>query len=104
VLGNGSYAICIMPVDPMSKENGGLWIDKNNFGTNKPEEAQDLIWIEAKPGDLLFMHPHLLHGSAPNTSASLHRKTLLSGFCAYGANSKAYPGAEVSHRFTLQND
>ncbi len=31
VLQNGSYAICIMPIDPMNKENGGLWVDLNNY-------------------------------------------------------------------------
>lgn len=103
ILGNGSYAICIIPIDPMTQENGGLWIDKNNY-----PEPQDLeeerIWIEANPGDLLFMHPYLFHGSGPNLSPSASRKTLLTGFCAFGANHKAYPGAAINTRISLKED
>jgi ectoine hydroxylase-related dioxygenase (phytanoyl-CoA dioxygenase family) len=87
-----------MPIDPMNKENGGLWVDKNNFKSEGPEE---LVWLEALPGDMLFMHPNLYHGSGPNESKTNGRRTLLTGFCAYGANHKAYPGAGVSVRVTL---
>lgn len=105
ILGNGSYGICIIPVDPMSPENGGLWVDRNNF----PEEGkgegekENREWITAQPGDLLFMHPQLFHGSESNTS-NVSRITLLTGFCAYGANSKPYPGALVNYRVQLAED
>lgn len=102
VLGNGSYAICIIPVDPMTMENGGLWIDRNNYPEPQGIE-EDIVWIEAKPGDLFFMHPHLYHGSGVNSSA-FSRKTLLTGFCAFGANHKAYPGAHVNTRLTLTEE
>lgn len=98
ILGNGSYAICVIPIDPMSKENGGLWIDKSNYPEFSQEE-DDVIWIDAKPGDLLFMHPFLFHGSGPNSNAKASRKTLLTGFCAFGANHQAYPGAHMNTRF-----
>lgn len=99
ILGNGSYAICIIPIDRMTKENGGLWIDKNNY----PEDQgapEDLIWIDAQPGDLIFMHPYVFHGSGPNCSSG-SRKTILTGFCAFGANHKQYPGGAVNMRCTL---
>jgi hypothetical protein len=51
-----------------------------------------------------FMHPHLYHGSGPNTSPTASRKTLLTGFCAFGANHMAYPGAYVNTRLTLRED
>jgi ectoine hydroxylase-related dioxygenase (phytanoyl-CoA dioxygenase family) len=95
VLGNGSYAICIMPVDPMAPENGGLWIDENSYPPSQDLE-ESRVWIYAEPGDLLFMHPYLFHGSSANTSATSSRRTLLTGFCAFGANHKAYPGAQVN--------
>ncbi len=101
-LGNGSYAICIFPVDAMSKENGGLWIDRSNYPVPR-EEDSDIFWVEAKLGDLLFIHPHLWHGSEPNAS-SQSRKTLLAGFAAYGANHKTYPGADVNTVFKLTED
>jgi hypothetical protein len=103
VLGNGSYAICIIPIDPMTPENGGLWIDKNSYPESEALE-EDLFWVHAEPGDLLFMHPHLCHGSGPNLALDKTRKTLLTGFCAFGANHKPYPGAYVNTRFTLTED
>lgn len=100
ILGNGSYAICIIPIEPMTPENGGLWIDKNNYP--EPEGLdEDRSWIYAEPGDLLFIQPYLYHGSGPNHSTTVSRKTLLTGFCAFGANYKSYPGAHVNTRLTL---
>jgi hypothetical protein len=103
ILGNGSYAICILPIEPMTPENGGMWVDRNNYPEPQGLE-EDLVWIYAEPGDLLFMHPHLFHGSGPNNSPTDSRKTLLTGFCAFGANHKAYPGAFVNTRLTLIED
>ncbi|MES2199040.1 MAG: phytanoyl-CoA dioxygenase family protein [Chlamydiota bacterium] len=103
VLGNGSYAICIILVDAMSQENGGLWIDRNNY-PEPQEKEEDLVWIDAKPGDFLFMHPYLFHGSGPNLSQTASRKTLLTGFAAFGANHKSYPGADVNVHLTLMED
>ncbi|MEK7340439.1 MAG: phytanoyl-CoA dioxygenase family protein [Candidatus Rhabdochlamydia sp.] len=103
VLGNSSYAICIIPIDRMTPENGGLWIDRNNYPEPQGLE-EDLVWLYAEPGDLLFMHPHLYHGSGPNLAPNTNRKTLLTGFCAFGANHKPYPGAYVNTRFTLTEE
>jgi hypothetical protein len=100
ILGNGSYAVCIIPIDPMTPENGGMWIDKNNYPEPQGLE-EDRLWIYAEPGDLLFMHPYLYHGSGVNPSPTASRKTLLTGFCAFGANHKAYPGAHVNTRLKL---
>lgn len=103
VLGNGSYAICIIPIDRMTPDNGGLWIDRNNYPKDQGVE-EDLVWLYAEPGDLLFIHPHLYHGSGPNFAPNSSRKTLLTGFCAFGANHKPYPGAYVNTRFTLREE
>ncbi|MGL5263965.1 MAG: phytanoyl-CoA dioxygenase family protein [Candidatus Rhabdochlamydia sp.] len=102
ILGNGSYAICIIPIDRMTQENGGLWIDRNNYPEPQGLE-EDLVWITTEPGDFFFMHPYLFHGSGPNLS-SMNRKTLLTGFCAFGANHKAYPGSDANTRLTLIKD
>lgn len=117
ILGNGSYAICIISIDGMSKANGGLWIDKNNYNQyyntettnndddniNNENEEEDIIWIETNPGDALFMHPYLYHGSGPNIS-NYNRRTLLAGYCAYNANHKKYPGALVNTRHFLNQN
>jgi ectoine hydroxylase-related dioxygenase (phytanoyl-CoA dioxygenase family) len=73
----------------MSPENGGLFIDKGSFPTNSGEE--EILSLDLNPGDLLFMHPHLLHWSFENTS-NKSRRTLLTGFCVHGANHRNYPG------------
>jgi hypothetical protein len=103
ILGNGSYAICIIPTDPMNQENGCLWIDKNNYPEYLGQE-EERVWIEANPGDLLFMHPYLFHGSGPNLSPKMSRKTLLTGFCAFGANHKIYPGTAINTHITLKDN
>lgn len=102
VLGNGSYAICTIAIDPMTKENGGLWVDRSNYPVLRGD-PEDRVWIDAAPGDVLFMHPYLFHGSGPNLS-NQSRRTLLAGYCAYGANHRAYPGAHVNARLQLQED
>ena len=102
ILGNGSYAICIIPIDPMTPTNGGLWVDRNNYPEPQGLEP-DLEWLYTEPGDILFMHPYLFHGSEPNMSGD-SRKMLLAGFCAFGANHKAYPGAHVNAHILLGDD
>jgi hypothetical protein len=102
VQGNGSYAICIIPIDAMNQENGGIWVDRNNY-PDLQEAEEDRAWVDAEPGDLLFMHPYLSHGSGPNLSKT-SRRTLLTGFCAYGANHKTYPGAHVNVHVKLMEN
>lgn len=97
ILGNGSYAICIIPIDDMNEGNGGLYIDTASYGV--PEQQENIIWVDAGPGDFIFLHPHIAHGSRANTSATSNRRTLLTGFCAFGANSKRYPGACLNMRY-----
>jgi len=103
ILGNGSYAICVIPIDRMTPDNGGLWIDRNNYPESKGLE-EDIVWLYAEPGDLIFMHPHLYHGSGPNLAPNASRKTLLTGFCAFGANHRPYPGAHVNTRCMLTEE
>lgn len=106
ILGNGSYAICILAIDAMSSANGGLYIDKSTFppSDKKTENGESTLPenIEAltmEPGDLLFMHPEILHWSDANES-EVNRRTLLTGFCAWRANHKTYPGTAVNIRLT----
>lgn len=89
IKGNGSYAVAIIAIDPMTQENGGLIIDKKSFPV--PQAESEEVAVVMNPGDVLFMHPDILHWSGPNNS-SQSRRTLLTGFCAAGANHKNYPG------------
>ncbi len=111
--GQGSYAVAIIAVDRMTQENGGLWVDNSdyasihwnpeNVGHIPDERDQNRVYLEMQPGDMLFMHPHLLHGSSPNTSPN-SRHTLLTGYCIYGANHKNYPGNCTNDILTKTND
>lgn len=97
------YAICIIAIDRMSKENGGLEVLRNSHTRLDAEiTEEDTIELVLEPGDAVFMHQQLLHWSKPNNSEG-NRYTLLTGYCAYGANSKPYPGALVNTVFTLHD-
>lgn len=110
LLGNGSYAICILAIDAMSSANGGLHIDKSTFPPScvKAENSEsspleDVESLTMEPGDLLFMHPEILHWSNANMS-DLSRRALLTGFCAWGANHKIYPGAAINLHLTRKGN
>lgn len=107
VNGKGSYAVGIIAVDPMTTENGGLWVipgtqvEEAVEGEVLPsvqelEKHPKAIPLSMNPGDILFMHPKLIHWSGPNTSSTQNRRTLLTAFCAYGANHKPYPGGDIN--------
>lgn len=100
--GNGSYAVCILAIDPMSDRNGGLIIDKKSFPENSMNESE-IVSVTMEPGDMLFMHPELLHWSEANTSL-FSRRALLTGFCIYGANHRNYPGDCTNDVITKDED
>ncbi|MCH9614861.1 MAG: hypothetical protein SP4CHLAM1_17500 [Chlamydiia bacterium] len=85
---NGSYAVCIIAIDPMSEDNGGLVIDKKSYPV---ADGSDIEALTMEPGDMLFMHPEILHWSEANLS-TIRRRVLLAGYCVYGANHRNYPG------------
>jgi ectoine hydroxylase-related dioxygenase (phytanoyl-CoA dioxygenase family) len=103
VMGNGSYAICILAIDAMSAANGGLYVDRSTYPPKKEASSEDVVSLSMEPGDLLFMHPEILHWSDANVS-EVGRRALLTGFCAWGANHKAYPGTEINVRLTRSGD
>lgn len=103
VLGNGSYAVCIIALDPMFLENGCLLADRSSYpiGANRGEE--DVVVLTMKPGDMIFMHPDLLHWSYENQS-EISRRALLTGFCAFGANHRMYPGSYLNECLLREED
>ncbi|XP_077547485.1 phytanoyl-CoA dioxygenase, peroxisomal-like isoform X1 [Haemaphysalis longicornis] len=42
-------------------------------------EDEGAVTVEAQPGDAVFIHPRLVHGTAPNRS-SVHRKEMISHY------------------------
>ena len=99
----GSYVVAVMAIDKSGPNNGGLFIApgshsnvniqgltpaKDNFN---PQWRTSAICPQLDAGDVLLMHPYVVHWSAPN-SGEHPRFSLLSGVCSPGANHKNYPG------------
>jgi ectoine hydroxylase-related dioxygenase (phytanoyl-CoA dioxygenase family) len=51
-------------------------MDLGAYGLSRDSE-RDLV---LEPGDVVFWHPHLLHGSPPNQSRVLNRRFLITGY------------------------
>ena len=59
--------------------------------SHKGQEIGGVFAPSLGSGDVLMMHPFLIHSSRPNASEN-SRMTLLTGFCVAGANYRNYPG------------
>lgn len=111
---NGSFVQTIIAVDPMTAENGTIYyVPKSHFKgdlfldkiTDRDElkrvaqldQAEPLL---INPGDIIFMHPYLVHGSEPNESNS-PRRIFINGFSYPGANKQPYPGEGSAQQIAL---
>ena len=111
VTADKSYMVAIIAIDKMSYQNGGLNIYPSSYvnGQRSSETVEEIlnsdegIYVDMNPGDILFMHPNLLHASAANCSNDT-RRALILGFCREFLNSAQYPGANVNNVFNLQDD
>jgi phytanoyl-CoA hydroxylase len=96
---------CWMPFDPATEENGCMQVipGSHKRGALPHEEVHDdyaipkehyeaekLVLVPMKPGSGLFFHSLLVHGTAPNTSASPRRAITMS----YMASEYRYTGKE----------
>lgn len=99
--GRGSFVQVVLAIDPMTAENGPLRMlpGSQSLGfiadptTGALGELPDIepVTLELAPGDIAFFGPFVIHGSAPNTSASA-RRLFLQGYASPGANRRVYPG------------
>lgn len=113
----GSFVQTIIAIDPMLEENstiyyvpkshkrGDLYLetitdDKKLSSVAELDKAVPLIM---HPGDIVFMHPYLVHGSEPNTSEK-PRKVFINGFSYPGANKQPYPGIGSAETISLTNN
>lgn len=110
--GVGSFVQTLLAIDPMTPENGPLRYYKGShqLGHLALDQSDDpekyfhdfeLVSLEMDPGDLIFFHPFLIHGSSPNFS-SKERRVLINGFAYPGANHFSYPGAGKGVRVTTR--
>ena len=63
----------------------------DNRGKIDPLPGIEAVDVLLEPGDLVIMHPFLIHGSQPNTSQDM-RRLFLQGYTVEGVNSRLYPG------------
>lgn len=118
---NGSFVQIIMAIDHCTEENGPLLVIPGshkwgylNFGKFLTTEELDTRFMKdhdtttthiqvpliMNPGDVVLMHPRLIHGSWPNESQQ-SRRVFLNGFSSPGANHKQYPGVGSAKRISL---
>jgi ectoine hydroxylase-related dioxygenase (phytanoyl-CoA dioxygenase family) len=111
----GSFVQTIIAVDPMTADNGtiyyvphshlhgDLFLDKitDRAELARVAELDKATPLLMNPGDIVFMHPYLVHGSEPNTSAS-PRRVFINGFAYPGANKEPYPGEGSAQSVSLE--
>jgi ectoine hydroxylase-related dioxygenase (phytanoyl-CoA dioxygenase family) len=111
----GSFVQTIIAIDPNTAENGGMYyVPKSHMRGDlfldkitDPEELKRVgeldkaVPLVLNPGDIVFMHPYLVHGSEPNESAK-PRRIFINGFSYPGANKQPYPGEGSAQRVVLK--
>lgn len=114
----GSFVQVIVAIDPMT-DNGPIQIipglpKEGYIGLDQWETEEDREkWIQQfmdiqtafslklDPGDVIFMHPYLIHKSNPNSSLK-SRRILINGFSYPGANKRPYPGEGSAEKIVLK--
>lgn len=109
----GHYTIVHLALDGSNQDNGGLifwegshvepilpyiykksWMEESDpDGIARPgweiesiPSKYPITKINLKPGDLCFMHGHLIHGSSSNNSTNLSREQYSMGYCTSGSS------------------
>ena len=106
--GKGSFVQSFIAIDRMTVKNGAIFIVtmSNKYGAIPRQDLEKQINFNSaiplllNPGDLVFIHPYLVHGSFPNESEE-SRLLLVNGFSYPGANIKKYPGIGSAERIHL---
>jgi ectoine hydroxylase-related dioxygenase (phytanoyl-CoA dioxygenase family) len=115
VNGTGSFVQTFIVLDDMTVENGTLNLVKglppqgdlfletlkDSDQLSKVARLDEAFPLELNVGDVLFMHPYMVHGSQPNNSSQI-RRLLINGFSCPGANRGDYPGAGSAEEIDLK--
>jgi ectoine hydroxylase-related dioxygenase (phytanoyl-CoA dioxygenase family) len=114
VNGRGSFVQTLTAIDPMTADNGGLFVVPGShlgghiptLDGRLPEGSFDrgaAIPVELAAGDTLLLSPFTIHGSGPNLGR-VPRRVFINGFASPGANRRDYPGAGFGVRIAVWND
>lgn len=111
---HGSFVQTIIAVDQMTADNGtifyvpyshkrgDLFLETitDDAELTRVAELDKAVPLLLNPGDIIFMHPYLVHGSEANESTSM-RRIFINGFSYPGANKQPYPGEGSAERIVL---
>jgi ectoine hydroxylase-related dioxygenase (phytanoyl-CoA dioxygenase family) len=114
VNGRGSFVQTLTAVDPMSPENGGLWVVPKSqllghiptADGHLPDGSFDMaaaIPLVMDAGDAVLFSPFTVHGSGLN-SGTTPRRVFINGFAYPGANRRVYPGAGTGLRLNALDE
>jgi ectoine hydroxylase-related dioxygenase (phytanoyl-CoA dioxygenase family) len=114
VNGRGSFVQTLTAVDPMSPENGGLWVVPGSHllghiptaDGHLPDGSFDAgaaIPLVMDAGDAVLLSPFTVHGSGLN-SGTAPRRVFINGFACPGANRRIYPGAGTGLRLNALDE
>lgn len=110
----GSFVQSVTALDPMTADNGPinfvpkshrvghLALDKNADVIDDIIEHSPVESLEMNPGDVVFFHPFLIHGSEANHSTT-SRRIFINGFAYPDANSVEYPGCKTGVRLKIED-
>ena len=72
--GFGNTINILVHIDEATVDNGCIYVLPKS---HKPPFHEDRVYITAKPGDITFLHNHVIHGSDNNGSDEFRRNLLL---------------------------
>ncbi len=95
-----TYVVCVTAVDPMSSQNGGIYVLPSSHRVRRLLSAEEISEVDVsqaiapslEPGDTMCMHQHLLHYSLTNHCNESSRIIYINGWSVQGANHEPYPG------------
>lgn len=95
--GFGNTINVLVHIDEATIENGCIYVLPKS---HKPPFHEDRGYLEAKPGDVTFLHNYLIHGSDNNNSEEYRRNLLL----MYVKQNCEYRKGENAKREEITNE
>jgi len=107
----GSFVQTLVALDPCPLESGPVYFIDNTVaqGHLALDQSENMekhvdsglaVPLLMEPGDTVFFHPFVIHGSMPNLS-SKPRRVFINGFAYPGANMGTYPGCGLGESFRV---
>ncbi len=113
IKGNGSFVQTMAAIDRMGEDNGGLYVIPRSHHYCSPVKGNTVLGEEYRrelygqklpvimnAGDMLYVHPCLVHFSGPNKSDK-PRRLFINGYAYPGANHEPYPGTGSAQEIDL---